>query len=290
MAFDYEKLISFRRELRQAYTVRDTILYALGAGAGIDADTPARLRYVCEQVNGLPLQALPTLPCALAAPGFWQQEEQFGLDWRKIVQGEQSVVIHRPVPCEGEVHSVLTVDAIYDKGEGRGALLYTNRELIDAKTGDLLTTIRQGSFLRGNGGQGGLKEGAPVPHAVPADRPPDIVVSLPTRPEQALIYRLSGDYNPLHADIAAAKASGFGAPILHGMATYALTGRAIVAWLCDDDATRLRRLDVRFSSPVYPGETVVTEIWHEAEGKISFRARVAERDSVVINNGYAEYE
>jgi acyl dehydratase len=289
MAFDFDKVMGLRRELRQSYSLRDTLLYALGVGAGIDADTPAKLRYVCEQVDGLPLQALPTMSSTLAAPGFWHREEQFGIDWRKVLHGEQSTLVHRPLPPEGEVDAVMTIEAIYDKGEGKGALLYALREVYDRKTGALLATIRQGSFLRGNGGQGGLTEGAPAPHALPTDREPDMSVPLPTRMEQALIYRLSGDYNPLHADPAAAQASGFKQPILHGMATYAIAGRALLSAVCEDDAARLKRLDVRFSSPVYPGETITTDIWLYGSGKAGFRARVAERDTVIINNGYAEF-
>jgi acyl dehydratase len=290
MAFDYEQLTGLRREIEQTYTVRDTILYALGVGGGIEADRPARLRYVCEQVEGLPLQALPTMSCVLAAPGFWQREEQFGIDWRKVLHGEQSVIIHRPLPVEGDVRSVMSVEAIYDKGEGKGALLYSVRELFDKNTGELLATVRQGSFLRGNGGQGGLTQGAPKPHPIPSDRGADIAVAMPTRAEQGLIYRLSGDYNPLHADPAAAQASGFDGPILHGLASYGIVCRALASGLCGDDAARLKRVDVRFSSPVYPGDTITTEIWRDSAGLASFRARVAERDTVVINNGYAEYE
>lgn len=285
MAFAYDRLLTFTREIEQRYTVRDTLLYALGTGAGIDADAPAKLRFVYE--DGL--QALPTMSTVLAAPGFWQCEEQFGIDWRRVLHGEQSVTMHRPLPVEGHVAAQLKVDAIYDKGAGKGALLYSTRELYDRATGDHLATIRQGSFLRGNGGQGGLTEGAPAPHPVPADRAPDLSVTLPTRPEQALIYRLSGDYNPLHADPAVAAAAGFAAPILHGLAAYGLVGRAVLGALCDDDGARLKRLDVRFSSPVYPGETIVTDIWQDAPGRASVRARVAERDTVVLNNGYAEY-
>ena len=290
MSFDYQRLIGFKRELEQTYTARDTILYALGVGAGIDADTPATLRYVCQQIEGHPLRALPTMSCVLAAPGFWQREKQFNIDWIKILHGEQSVVMHKPLPCEGSVRAELAVEAIYDKGEGKGALVYSVRKLFDKEDGSLLATVRQGSLLRGNGGQGGLTEGAPNPHQLPTDRVPDISLSLPTRPEQSLIYRLSGDYNPLHADPAAASASGFKKPILHGLASYGLMCRALLHTLCADDGARLKRLDVRFSSPVYPGETIVTEIWRDAPGKASFRARVAERDVVVINNGYAEYE
>lgn len=285
MAFAYDRLMAFTREIEQHYTVRDTILYALGTGAGIDAYTPAKLRYVYEAR----LQALPTMATVLAAPGFWQREEQFGIDWQKILHGEQSVTLHRPLPVEGVVASALKIDAIYDKGAGKGALLYSTRELYETASGDHLATIRQGSFLRGNGGQGGLGDGAPKPHAIPAEREADASVALPTRPEQALIYRLSGDYNPLHADPAIAEVAGFAAPILHGLASYGLVGRAVLGLLCDDDGTRLKRLDVRFSGPVYPGETITTEVWKDGDGRASVQAKVAARDAVVLNNGYAEY-
>src|SRR5690606_37410356 len=124
-------------------------------------------------------------------------EPEFGIVWQKVLHGEQSVTFHKPLPTEGKVRAVMSVEAIYDKGADKGALLYSKREVFDDATGDLLATVRQSSFLRGNGGQGGLTEGAPRPHAVPVDRASDGSVELPTRPEQALIYRLSGDYNPL---------------------------------------------------------------------------------------------
>jgi acyl dehydratase len=283
--FDFDKVSSLRRELEQSYTVRDTILYALGVGAGIDAETPAKLRYVYE--DGL--KALPTLSTVMAAPGFWQQEPQFAIDWPKVLHGEQSVLIHKPMPIEGHVTAVLTVDSIYDKGEGRGALLYSTRKVYERSSGDLLATVRQGSFLRGNGGQGGLSSGAPKPHGLPTEREPDVTIVLQTRPEQALLYRLSGDYNPLHADPLVATRSGFRGPILHGLATYGVVCRALLEAVCGDDATRMTRIDVRFTSPVYPGDAITTDVWKEGDGTASFRARVAERDVLIINNGYAEY-
>jgi acyl dehydratase len=286
MPFDYDKLISFNREVEQSYTVRDTILYALGVGAGIDADAPAKLRYVYEEH----LEALPTMSVVLAAPGFWQREPQFGITWQKVLHGEQSVVMHRPLPVAGDVASTLKVDEIYDKGADKGALVYTSRALYDRASGDLLATVQQSSFLRGDGGAGGLTEGAPKPHAMPEGRPADLSVTLPTRPEQALIYRLSGDYNPLHADPAVAVQVGFKRPILHGLATYGVVGRALVSALCGDHGARLKRMDVRFSSPVYPGESITTQIWREGPGRASFKSLVAARETVVLNNGYAEYE
>ena len=286
MPFDFDKLINFKRELTQSYSTRDTILYALGVGAGIDADTPAKLRYVYEEQ----LEALPTMSAVLAAPGFWQREPQFGITWQKILHGEQSVLVHRPLPAAADVAATIKVDAVYDKGVQKGAVVYTSRTLYDKSTGDLLATVRQASFLRGNGGTGGLTEGAPKPHPMPEGRPADFSVTLATRPEQALIYRLSGDYNPLHADPAVAVQVGFKQPILHGLATYGVVGRALLGALCDDRGARLKRMDVRFSSPVYPGESITTEIWREGPGRASFRSLVAARETVVLNNGYAEYD
>jgi acyl dehydratase len=286
MALDYDRVINLKREVAQSYAARDTILYALGVGAGIDADTPAKLRYVYEEC----LEALPTMSVVLAAPGFWHREPQFGIAWQKVLHGEQSVLMHRPLPVAGDVVSTLTVDAIYDKGPEKGALLYSSRTVYDQATGDLLATIRQGSFLRGDGGAGGLIEGATKPHIMPEGRVADLTVTLPTRAEQALLYRLSGDYNPLHADPLVAAQAGFKQPILHGLATYGVVGRALLSALCDGDTARLKRMDVRFSSPVYPGESITTEIWREGAGRASFRSVVLARDTVVLNNGYAEYE
>jgi acyl dehydratase len=286
MAFAYDKIINFRRELEQTYTVRDTILYALGVGAGIDADTPEKLSFVYEGN----LRALPTMACVLAAPGFWQREPEFGIAWQQILHGEQSTILHKTLPVEGRVTSVVRVEAIYDKGSDKGALICSVRELFDGKGGDLLATIRQSSFLRGNGGQGGLTHGAPRPHPLPENTAPNMAVVLPTRPEQALIYRLSGDYNPLHADPEVARQGGFAKPILHGLSTYGIVGRALIAAMCKGDPCRLRRLDVRFSGPVFPGQTLSVEVWDGGAGVASFRAKVHGSDTVAINNGYAEYD
>ena len=124
---------------------------------------------------------------------------------------------------------------------------------------------------------------------LPTDRPPDLTLDLPTRSDQALLYRLSGDYNPLHVDPEAAQSVGFERPILHGLCAYGVVGRAVLKLLCAEDPARLRRLDVRFSSPLYPGETVRTEVWREGDGRAAFRALAAERGVVIQNNGVVEY-
>lgn len=264
------------------YTARDTILYALGIGAGAE---PEDLRFVYEGE----LQAFPTMAVILAYPGFWQKEPQYGIDWTRVLHGEQSTVVHAPIPVEGEVRGELVIERIVDKGEAKGALLVSRRDVYDAATNAHLATVRQVSFLRGDGGCGGSSAPLPAPHPLP-DGEPDQIVTLPTRPDQALIYRLSGDFNPLHADPAIAAQANLPRPILHGLCTYGFAGRAIVRTLCGNDAARLARLDCRFTSPVFPGDTIAVSIWREAPGQAAFQARAVERDVVVLGNGYAEFK
>lgn len=286
MALDYDVLMGLPpRENQQSYTRRDTILYALGVGAALDDPTdPAELKFVYEEG----LQALPTMAVVLGSPGFWMKEPQYGIDWKRVLHGEQFLELHDVLPVEGVLRSVLTIDDIVDKGAEKGAVLYSSRKLYDAASGRHLATLRQSGFLRGNGGFGGKAEGGPKPKPVP-ERVPDLELVLRTRPEQALLYRLSGDYNPLHADPAVATDAGFPRPILHGLCTYGVAGRAVLKALCANDASRLKRLDVRFSSPAFPGETFVVEIWHDGDNAASFRVRVQERNVTVLNNGYAEF-
>jgi acyl dehydratase len=283
---DPNKLLALPpQELRQKFTRKDTILYALGTGAGIEAAAGSGLEFVYEEG----LKALPTMAVVMASPGFWQREPQYEIAWQKVLHAEQSATFHRPLPVEGEIVSRFVIAEIYDKGAAKGALLYAKRTLYDADSGHLLATVVQSSFLRGDGGFGGKTVNHRVPYAVPADRPPDEVVRLATRPEQAMIYRLLGDFNPLHIDPQVARSVGFDRPILHGLCTYALAGRAAMASLCGNDPARLRRLDVRFSSPIYPGETVSFEIWKTGTGTGALRAKVAERNAVVLDNGYIEF-
>jgi acyl dehydratase len=286
MPFDYQKLMaSPPLESVHDLTSRDTILYALGVGvAAKDATDPAELQYVYEEG----LKALPTMAVVLAYPGFWLQQPQYGVNWRKVLHGEQSIEIHRaPLAPAGKFRGVTTMDEIYDKGADKGAVLFSSRRIY-AQSGEHIATARQSTFLRGDGGFGGKADGAPKPHPLP-DRAPDLNVRASTFLSQALLYRLSGDYNPIHADPKAARQGGFDRPILHGLATYGVVGRALVKAVCGDAPERFRRMDVRFSSPVYPGETFEIDIWREGAGKAAFRVRVAERDVVVLQNGYMEY-
>ncbi len=268
---------------RAPVVVRDQLsptrcmLYALGVGA-------SELDFVFEER----LKPLPTLAAVLGYPGFMWRDPAMGADWQKVLHGEQSTVIHRPLPTEGEVIGTTRIIRLFDKGEGKGAVALVERKITNG-AGDPLATLTMTTLLRGDGGFGGSAEGLPVPRPMPETRAPDIVSELPTADNLALIYRLSGDLNPLHIDPAVAKAAGFNRPILHGLATYGVAGRALIAALTDNDPTRLKRLDVRFSSPVYPGETIRTEIWRTGEGRASFRSFVTERNVMVLNNGLVEY-
>ena len=286
MALDYDFLMRLPAiETEQRYTARDTMLYALGLGTGLTAvNNPADLHFVYE----VGLVALPTMAVVLAYPGFWSRDPKYGITWQKLLHAQQSIELHAPIPVEGHVVGRMTIDEIYDRGADKGALMHFSRRIHDAGSGTLLATVRQANLLRADGGFGGNTNPPPQPHTVP-ERTPDAVVRLPTCPDQALIYRLSGDTNPLHADPRVAEAAGFERPILHGLANYGIVGRALLAALCDNEPKRLRRLDIRFSSPVYPGETIECRIWNDAPGRGSVEASVVERGVVVMKNGYVEF-
>lgn len=288
MPLNYDFMMSLPpRETRAHYNSRDVILYALGLGVGIDdplSEASLKLSYEAR------LQVLPTMVVVIGTPGFWLKDPQYGVDWKRLLHGEQSVIVHRPLPPEADIVSRLRIDEIYDKGAAKGAVMYTTREIFEATSGEKLATLRASSFLRGDGGCGGKSEGAPKPHPVPDSRTPDLSIDIATRRDQALIYRLSGDYNPLHIDPEIARSAGFERPILHGLCSYGVVGRALLKGLCSDEVSRFQRFDVRFSSPVYPGETIRTQIWREGEGRAAVRARLVERDLVVIDNGYFEFK
>jgi acyl dehydratase len=283
MAIDYEKLKAwpFPEEPR-AWTWEDSALYALGVGLGHDPLDDEELRFVYEKG----MMALPTMAVVLPPPGFWLRDPKTGVDWKRVVHGEESLTLHKPLPVEGRFVTRSRVEEIVDKGEGRGALIYIVREVFEAETKQPVATIRRTTFARGDGGFGGPSGPAREPHALP-DRAPDVFCELPTLPQQALLYRLNGDGNPLHADPDVAREAGFDRPILHGLCTFGVAGHAVVKTLCGYDPSRLKRFDVRFSAPVYPGETIRTEMWLDGP-VVSFRARVVEREALVLNNGLAE--
>ena len=280
---DPEHLLAFSiPEVRQRITPRDVILYALSIGFGQDPMDERQLDYVDHHRA---LLAMPTMAVVLGQPGFWLADPRTGVDAVQLVHGEQSLTLHGALPVEGEVIGRTRVTGLIDKGAGRGALLFTEKRLTDAGTGALLATANATVFLRGDGGFGGPTTPQPPPHPMPGT-PPDHILDLPTRPEQALYYRLNGDDNPLHADPATAARAGFPRPILHGLCTLGVVGHALLRTLGGYDAAALRHLSLRFSAPVFPGETIRTEMWHDG----SFRARVVERDRVVIDHGRVVFE
>ncbi len=211
---------------------------------------------------------------------------QGGIDFTRIVHGEQRLTIHAPLPATGTMTSTARCLGVIDKGKEKGAVVNVESTMSDAATGTLHATATMSLFCRGDGGFGGPSDGDLPLHTVP-DRPHDLEVSIQTLPQQAAIYRLSGDRNPLHIDPEMAKSVGFPGPILHGLCSYGVAARAIMRECCDNDPARIERLDVRFSSPVYPGEAITTRIWRDGN-MLSFECVVAERGVTVIRNGLCQ--
>ncbi|WP_167670950.1 MaoC/PaaZ C-terminal domain-containing protein [Allopusillimonas ginsengisoli] len=274
--------------IEHSYTRRDTALYALGLGLGADPVDQRQLRYVYEGIDGQSLSAMPTMANVLAYPGFWARDPDTGIDWKRLVHAEQEIILHAPLPACGSVVGQNRVSGLWDRGEKKGALLQQERKIRDAGNNSLLATVTQLSLLRGDGnfGPGGSEGAPPVAHPIP-ERAPDAVCDLPTLSQAALVYRLSGDLNPLHADPQVASAAGFDRPILHGMATMGIAAHAVIRQLLDYDAARITRMRVRFTAVVYPGDTLRTEIWKDGN-HISLRTIALERQAVVLNNCHIE--
>ena len=278
MAIDYDHLMSLTSEgERFSYGDRETMLYALGVGMGRDPLAAKELPYVYEK----DLKTVPTMATVIAWGAGPLRDS--GINYLMVVHGEQKLTLHRPLPAAADIIADSRVVGAWDKGADKGAVIVTETDIRLADTDDALCTLTSTTFARGDGGFGGPTDGAPKPHALP-DRAPDQTIEVDTRADQALLYRLSGDRNPLHADPEFATAAGFPAPILHGLCTYGTCCRAILGSVADYDHTAITGFDVRFSSPVFPGETILVDVWKD--GPIaSFRARLKERDVVVINNG-----
>jgi acyl dehydratase len=281
MAIEYPKVLSLKREGDPySWTDRDVMLYALGIGMGADPMDERELAYVNEGCfHPRPLKVVPTFASVAAwgaGPG------DIGINRLLVVDGERDITFHKPMPVSAKITADSRVVAAYDKGKDKGAVI-TRETVLRAEGGEPLATLISSAFARGDGGFGGPSEGQPAPHQVPT-RAPDRSVEITTRPDQALLYRLCGDRNPLHSDPEFARQAGFPRPILHGMCTYGLTCRAVLQTYADYDAAAFRRHAVRFSAPVYPGETVTVDLWQDG-GVVSFEARVKARGVTVIKNG-----
>ncbi|MEU7837499.1 MaoC/PaaZ C-terminal domain-containing protein [Nonomuraea sp. NPDC049129] len=254
------------------WTSKDAILYALGVGAGAQ-DPLAELPFTTENSHGIAQQVLPTFAVMLGGGGGGPKLGDF--DFAQILHAEQSIRLAGPLPVDGRVRSTSHVAGIYDKGSG--ALAIMESTIVDADTGAPVVEVRTGIFVRGEGGFGG-ERGESALWERP-DRPADHVVVYPTRIDQALLYRLSGDRNPLHSDPWLAARAGFERPILHGLCTYGFTGRALLHTLCGSDPAAFGGMSARFAAPVVPGQELAVHIWDDGR----FITKVG--DTVVLDRG-----
>lgn len=248
------------------------LLYAVAVGAGLE-DPSQELEFTTENSPGINQKVLPSFVCVSAGAPL---PEGLEIDFRKLLHAEQSFHLTRPLPVEGTVTAVNTVTGMYDKGSGA---LITTETIVKDENGDELARIGSGLFLRGEGGFGG-ERGQSDSWTLP-DRAPDAEVPFQTRPEQALLYRLTGDRNPLHSSPEFAKMAGFGEPILHGMCTYGFTARVLLHEVAGSDPEKFAGMYGRFSKTVLPGEPLVVQIWKLEDGGALFRTINADGDAVI---------
>lgn len=283
MAIDYDKLINLHiPDVHQTYTKRDSLLYALSLGMGSDPLNEQELPFVYEKYQ----RCLPTYGGTLTHPGFWLRDMDTGVDWIKVVHAEHKLILHKPLPAEANLIGKHRITHVVDRGEGKGATIVWERKVVEKDSGEPLCTILQTMLARGDGGFGGPPSTLPEPPQTPT-READLFVDTATPDNMALLYRLNGDWNPLHADPDVAKKAGFERPILHGLATWGLAATAVVKSVCDYDSTRVASVYGRFTVPVYPGETLRTHLWVEGK-KVYYTVQVLERDVPAIKNGLVE--
>jgi acyl dehydratase len=275
---NYDALMNTRFTNRSTrYSDIDVMLYALGVGFGDNPLDEKELSYVFENRS---LKIVPTMASVLT-PGNLLAD--CGLDYSLLLLGEQKLDLYRPLPPKGRLLTDSRVVSVVDKGPDTGAVISVESEVRMAKDDTALFTIRSSVIARGDGGFGEPARNSADVHQ-PPDRDPDLSCDLETQPDQALIFRLCRDRNPLHADPGQARQAGFERPILHGLCTYGIACRAILKTICDYDYTLVSGFDVRFTAPVYPGDTITTEMWQD-RNIVSFRCRVKDRNVVVIDNG-----
>ncbi len=279
MPLEYDKLLStVELDLPFTYTDADTMLYALAIGMGRDPVNTNELPYVYEQ--GEPLRTVPTLATVLVPDMF---PKGLGWDYNQILHSEQRLTLYRPLPPAAELKINKRVVDAFDRGPKLGALVLLEAEGRLASDDTVLFTMGCSIVARGDGGFGGPRGKGIPPHRVPR-REPDLSCDIETRADQALLYRLTGDRNPLHADPSRARAVGYDRPILHGLCTFGVACNAILQTICDYDYTLIEEFDARFSAPVMPGDTITTDMWQDGN-VVSFSCSVKDRDAVVLRNG-----
>jgi acyl dehydratase len=284
----YPDILDQRSEPRVfSYGDKDLMLYALGVGMGADPMDERELAFVYEK-NLKPVPTVvTTLASGVARPAPSAAVQKPGhrpsqINYLMVVHGEQKIELHRPLPTSGIFTAASRTIGAFDKGKDKGAVIYNETVWTD-DAGEKVATLTGSTFARGDGGFGGPTEGAPEPHTVPT-RPTDLSLDFATRPDQALLYRLNGDRNPLHSDPDVARRAGFDRPILHGLCTYGITCRAILAGITDFDPEPILSHQARFSAPVVPGDVITVDLWRDGK-TISFEARVKARGVTVIKNG-----
>lgn len=285
MAIDPGALGARSEPFEHSWTSKDVMLYALGVGAGVD-----ELAFTTENTADTPLQVLPTMAVVLGVGGFSALRSIGTFNPAMLVHGEQAIEVHGAIPTEGTVSTVGEVVGVYDKGSG--AVVVVESTSTDVSTGNVLFSNRMSAFIRGEGGFGGDRGPSGARNVAP-DRDPDHTVVDVTDGDQALLYRLSGDRNPLHSDPSFARLGGFDRPILHGLCTYGFTGRALLHTLCGSDPARLRSMEGRFSAPVWPGEQLTVSVWRTGEGEAVFRTTAdgyGEAGRTVLDAGRVVYE
>jgi acyl dehydratase len=266
---------------------KDALLYALGVGAGQNDPTGFELEFTTENSQDVPQKVLPTFPVIVGMAGGGGMPNFGEFNWAMLVHGEQKVEVFGPIPSEGTITSTTRIVGIYDKGSGALAVMETESKYKD--TGKPAFNVRFGAFIRGEGGFGESRgEELPARPKAP-ERAPDAEVTYSTRTDQALLYRLSGDRNPLHSDPSFAKLAGFETPILHGLCTYGFTGRALLHTLCGSDPAKFKGMDARFSKPVYPGDALTVRMWNDGDGQAIFQT-VQQDGVVVIDGGVFTYD
>ncbi|MHB8670305.1 MAG: MaoC/PaaZ C-terminal domain-containing protein [Acidimicrobiales bacterium] len=280
MPIDPEAVGRSTEPVEHSWDSADCLLYALGVGAGAVDPTGFELEYTTENSADVDQRVLPTFAVILGA-GASHGLPSFGtFNPAMLVHGEQAIELHGPIPVRGTVRTTSTVTGVWDKGSG--AVVTLESTSVDAATGEPRFANTTSVFIRGEGGFGG-ERGPSGPRNVAPERAPDHVVTYTTRPDQALLYRLSGDRNPLHADPSFAKMAGFDKPILHGLCTYGFTGRALLHTLCGSDPSSFKAMEGRFSKPVFPGDTLTVSMWVDGDEAL-FRTET-QRGEVVIDAG-----